>query len=103
MKASNKNSVGLIARAIEFTGSNFYGVKGSGSSRSNERWYLNGAALERFCKDQDAGKIVYSVWSYATPIAWLVEGEGWIVPPVKYSRTTGRHQSYVRRAVAGSI
>lgn len=103
MKAANKNTVGLIARAIPFTGSNFYGVKGSASHQSSARWYLSGAALERFAKDQDAGKIVYSVWSYATPIGWLVEGEGWVIPPVRYSSTTSRHQGYVKRAAAGTI
>jgi hypothetical protein len=104
MKAANKNTVGLIARAIPFTGSNFAGVKGSGGAPySVHRWYLSGAALEKFIKDQDAGKIVYSVWSYATPIGWLVEGEGWVIPPVRYSSTTTRHQSYVKRAAAGTI
>jgi hypothetical protein len=100
MRVSNKNAGYAIKASEPFIGSNFYGAKGSTGVRSSERWYLTGAALERWCKDQDAGKIAYSVWSYSTPIAWLVDGEGWFIPPVKYSMSTGRHQGIVRRAVA---
>jgi hypothetical protein len=39
----------------------------------------------------------YAVYSYATPIAWYAHGS-WVVPQVKYSATTSRHQSIVRRA-----
>lgn len=39
---------------------------------------------------------VYVVYSYATPIAWAVEGETLLtVPDVRYSVTTSRHQSLV--------
>ena len=100
-RVSNRNADAHIRNAIPFVGSNFYGVDGSHSRYGSARWYLSGAAEERFRQDQTAGKIHYSVWSYSTPIAWLVEGEGWVIPPVKYSMSTGRHQSYVRRATAG--
>lgn len=100
-RVSNRNADSHIRNAIPFVGSNFYGVDGSHSRYGSERWYLSGAALERWTQDQRAGRIHYSVWSYNTPIAWLVEGEGWVIPPVKYSHSTGRHQGYVRRATAG--
>jgi hypothetical protein len=100
-RVSNKHAEAYIRNGIAFTGSNFRGVDGSFGGPHGSRWYLNGAALERWEQDQRAGKIHYSVWSYETPIAWLVEGEGWVIPPVKYSMSTGRHQGYVRRAVAG--
>jgi hypothetical protein len=38
----------------------------------------------------------YVVKSYNTPIAWHGD-EGWIVPDVKYSRTTSRMQGNIRR------
>jgi hypothetical protein len=41
----------------------------------------------------------YVVWSYSTPIACRQDGE-WIVPEVKYSPTTTRHQSRIRAAIA---
>lgn len=39
----------------------------------------------------------FVVYSYATPIAWSIGGS-WIVPEVRYSVTTTRHQNLVRRA-----
>ena len=45
---------------------------------------------------------VYVVWSYNTPIAWCVNG-GWHVVTQKFSRTTSRHQSIVRRALSPAL
>lgn len=44
--------------------------------------------------------VLYVVFSYETPIAWFTVEDGWVVPAVKYSRTTSRHQGVVRRALA---
>lgn len=41
----------------------------------------------------------YVVYSYSTPIAWHVPNEGWVVPQVKYSTTTTRHQNMISVAV----
>lgn len=47
----------------------------------------------------------YVLYSYNTPIAWHVPddgddgGERWVVPEVKYSTTTSRHQTIVRTAL----
>ena len=46
------------------------------------------------------GEELYVVYSYATPIAWFAPSFGWVVPDVRYSQTTGRHQSRVRLGVA---
>lgn len=48
------------------------------------------------------GRVRYVVVSYATPVAWYDTEEGWVVPDVRYSNTTSRHQSLVRRALAGN-
>lgn len=40
----------------------------------------------------------YVVKSYNTPVAWHGE-QGWVVPDVKYSRTTSRLQGGIRRAL----
>lgn len=45
-----------------------------------------------------AGRELYVVYSYNTPIAWAGPGEPLYLPNVKYSATTSRHQSVVRRA-----
>ena len=43
-----------------------------------------------------AGRGLYIVWSYGTPIAWH-DGEQWTRPDVKYSPTTSRHQGLTPR------
>lgn len=37
----------------------------------------------------------YVVYSYRTPIAWHVPDTGWVMPDVRYSVTTSRHQSKI--------
>lgn len=49
----------------------------------------------RITYNQSVERIVYVVWSYQTPIAWVLDdvvcGEV-VIPDVKYSRTTTQHQ-----------
>lgn len=49
----------------------------------------------RITYNQSVERIVYVVWSYQTPIAWVLDdvvcGEV-VIPEVKYSRTTTQHQ-----------
>ena len=40
----------------------------------------------------------YVVKSYNTPVAWYGE-KGWVVPDVRYSRTTSRLQGGIRRSI----
>jgi hypothetical protein len=42
---------------------------------------------------RDEPYIIYTVLSYDTPIAWVLETGEVRIPPVKYSRTTSGHQS----------
>jgi len=39
----------------------------------------------------------YVVHSYGTPIGVHSESQGWVIPDEKYSPTTSRHQSILRR------
>jgi hypothetical protein len=41
-------------------------------------------------------RITYLVYSYETPIAWVVDGHEVVIPDVQYSLTTGKHQKVVR-------
>lgn len=43
------------------------------------------------------GTICYVVFSYETPIAWYVIGQGWVRPEVRYSVTTSKHQGQCPR------
>lgn len=52
---------------------------------------------------EDKNAIIYAIWSYDTPIAWRTYRNGkarWIMPPVKYSVTTSKHQGKVRTALS---
>lgn len=55
-------------------------------------------ALAELCKALNENKAVYVVRSYHTPIAYYTEG--WHLVTEKFSPTTSRHQSVVRKAVA---
>jgi len=93
---NQKDAVGLIANGSDFVASALHGYR-----ISDAAWcgvgVMYGSALDRF--KQDEMRIRYVVKSYATPIAWKLEDGSWVVPAEKYSITTSRHQSVVRRAV----
>lgn len=42
-------------------------------------------------------RVLYVVYSYATPIAWVLDDETIVIPDVTYSATTSRHQGIVRK------
>lgn len=46
---------------------------------------------------------MYIVYSYSTPIGWIAPGFGWVVPKVRHSTTTSKHQGLVRRGVVGFV
>jgi len=52
--------------------------------------------LPSFLVDQlKATNVVYTIYSYQTPIAWY-NGTEWVIPDVKYSSSTSGHQSKIR-------
>lgn len=93
----------LLARRFECKNSNG-SVRGTAFVSGVGR--LPAEYVEIFRAAQDAGRLVYVVYSYATPIAWVEEtmtdGERWIIPEVKYSVTTTNHQGLARVAAARS-
>jgi hypothetical protein len=50
----------------------------------------------QYASDCRAPGIVYTVHSYATPIAWVRADGRTVIPPVPYSATTTRHQNLCR-------
>jgi hypothetical protein len=96
MKQLNqRDAIHYIATRQEFKASAL-----SGSNWSNGAGRLSGADLERFY--QDVKGLTYAVYSYGTPIFWVSNGEAYQVEQ-KFSVTTSKHQSLVRRAVAESL
>lgn len=53
----------------------------------------------RYEYELDLPRIIYEVRSWNTPIAWYVEDEGWVFPPIGYTAYTSRHQGLVHRAL----
>jgi hypothetical protein len=96
MKQLNqRDAIHYIATRQEFKASAL-----SGSNYGNGAGRLSGADLERFY--QDVKGLTYAVYSYGTPIYWVSNGEPYQVEQ-KFSVTTSKHQSLVRRAVAESL
>lgn len=61
--------------------------------------YVSMGILPREYVDS-ARTAVYVVYSYSTPIAWLLPSGAWVVPDTRYSVTTSRHQSKIATAVS---
>lgn len=83
-----------IANLRPFRGANWHGQEGP----SNNTGRLPREWVERFREDQN--KIVYAVYSWVTPIAWVTEDGRRVIPDVWYSQTTTRQQKAVRRALS---
>lgn len=95
-RVSNRSARASIERREEFqshTG-NF-----RGEAHEPGRYVYTGHLSGRLRTTDTVGQADYIVFSYSTPIGWHIPGEGWIIPPVSYSSSTGRHMSYVRQAV----
>ena len=94
---SNNNAGQFIANRVNFIGSNFMGQVQAPDHNPNDfrtYGYLDVNNIALLNKDEPS----YLVYSYATPIAWFGK-VGWVLPAVKYSPTTSKHQSIVRRAI----
>lgn len=57
---------------------------------------LEGDDLAAFKIDRDGVGIVYTVTSYATPIAWVTTTGEVKIPDTRYSNTTTHHQGLCR-------
>jgi hypothetical protein len=89
-RTSNRDAGKLIAAKAPFQGSN---LRGGSAELGLGR--LPQADADTF-KSHNPD---YVVSSYSTPIAWHSQEHGWHMPTTKYSSTTSRHQSLVRRSV----
>lgn len=94
---SRRDAGDYVANLWEFRGSSMYGIRGN--KYSGELGYLPSEWRTEFRDAFDAGSVEYVVVSYGTPIAWRVLDGSWIIPDVKYSSTTSRHQNIVKGAV----
>ena len=102
-KVTNREAVGKIARREDFANStgSFTG-KDIGVHPTGSRF----GGLPEWA-DRELSKVgwAYVVFSYATPIGWFDYRRGtWVMPRVRYSATTSRHQGWLRQATgAGPV
>jgi len=69
-----------------------YGALRATDHQSYSVGWLPECWADRYRSDADAGRIVYQVYSYSTPIAWVLNDGTVVVPHVRYSATTSGHQ-----------
>ena len=113
---TQKQIATLLQEREEFTGSNFYGFTFVGRYIPDAAWvdhYIDGEydkflAFIKFMECQNAANIAknnsnesvgYNLQSYNTPIAWGELDSLVYITESKFSSTTSRHQSVVRRNV----
>lgn len=83
---------GLLARREPFT---TYGAM-SADGYATPTGRLPNEWVTRYRADDRNPGIVYTVRSWATPIAWVRADGEVIIPDESYSRTTTRHQNLCR-------
>jgi hypothetical protein len=71
-----------------------YGVAGlhAGGSYYGGTGRLPSEYVKELRSALDNQDVIYIVYSYATPIAWVLKDGTEVKPPVKYSVTTSKHQ-----------
>lgn len=101
IRTTTRNAA-AIARAIR-QGEDF-ATSGALKGEVNPRWVGPGRMRPEDGRElyvaQSVVGIDYVVYSYGTPIAYRTEDTGeWVVPDVKYSVTTSKHQGMVQYAL----
>lgn len=99
IRVTNRGAVQCIEDMAEFSN-----AQGSFSGRFHN---YNDATLGKLSYDNRealrlAGDVRYIVYSYATPIAWALGDNTWVIPGDKYSVTTSKHQGIMRYAISRS-
>lgn len=95
-----RNATQFIAHLEPFRTSNPQGgLWGTDIIDSQATGALPSPYAERFSEAVSKGSVVYAVYSYSTPIAWVSAYGVATIPPVKYSVTTSSHQTKARVAL----
>jgi hypothetical protein len=62
----------------------------------SDKHRLPAGLAEQYQRAVSAGEVAYTVYSYATPVGWVLADGTAVVPEVKYSNATSRHQKMTR-------
>lgn len=93
---ASANTRKLIVDRQDFAVCNLSAGRPWVANRQSRMPYVWRAEYEQAVRE---GRVLYEVRSWQTPIAWYVEDEGWVFPPVGYTAYSSRHQGLVRRAL----
>ena len=94
-KINQKQAVDYIARLDEFEAS---ALSGRWAWVPQTGRLTDPVSLAQLDEAQKLGAQIYVVFSYGTPIAWYSYTHDWHLVSQKFSPTTSKHQSVVRRA-----
>jgi hypothetical protein len=99
-KVNSKEAVQAISRREAFVGHGAMSARG----HSGPGDHLLFGRLPQSVGEQMKGvkDVDYVVQSYSTPIGFHSAEHGWIIPDVKYSPTTSKHQTYLKRGAEAS-
>lgn len=86
-------SYGMLARRVPFDS---YGAMSAVAYASSFTGRLPVDWVQRYDADNRNPGIVYTVRSWATPIAWVRATGRVVIPDVSYSVSTTRHQNLCR-------
>ena len=99
-KVTNREAVGKIARREDFANSTGSFTGKDMEIRPIHRWVRFGWMPEWAERVLFEVGRAYVVFSYETPIGWFDYRRGtWVMPRVRYSATTSRHQGWLRQAI----
>lgn len=101
-KVPTRDASGPISRREAFVSHGALSARGHtgpGDHLLFGRAHEGSAAGKAFKNVNDAD---YVVMSYSTPIGVHSPTKGWVIPETKYSSTTSKHQSQLRKGAAAS-
>lgn len=84
----------LMRELVPFDASHLHGREGHAS---------RGDLPDEWAETYYSSPVVYTVLSYETPIAWVLESGEVVMPPVRYSITTTQHQSAAQCGLTGRV
>lgn len=99
MKISSKNCVQEIRSLDAFS---TFGALSAVAGAVTRTGKLPEPWKELYGSQREGRDVIYTVLSYDTPIAWVLMDDTAIIPGVRYSTTTSKHQGYARRGLASA-
>ena len=95
MRTTIQDAHRAIARRADFDAGNMRGIAGG-----NLQWHYGGRLSDEWSARLWLDEPTYVVYSYGTPIFWVARDGREVLPPVRYSVSTARHQQQCVRTMS---